>query len=191
MEFERKEKTKMKKMVVGGWCRVLGALCLVLGAGCLVPWAAVAEPSVEITKVKLADNGWTDKSGNLVASDDASNRDAARAHLGAPWRMMTKDEIDALIKNCKVKWMTLNGVNGYLVTGNTTGYEDKYIFLPAAGYGLSGDICGVGSYGHYWSSSPDGSYYAQCIDINSADLYEGQSSRFYGSPVRPVRGSAE
>ena len=338
----------MKKMVVGGWCRVLGALCLVLGAGCLVPWAAVAEPSVEITKVKLADardgtveyaynvsgdlegwnydlvvkvtsgdgeasavltnefvtagavttnvnvkallgkaypgvslfaklerhlggvqlwaggpyfaqcnvgasapeeygyyfwwgdtvgykrnasnngwvsadgksttiefskndgtanqtcdhettwlanHGWTDESGNLVVSDDASNRDAARAHLGYPWRMMTDAELQKL-KNtdyCTTEWAMQNGVYGCKVTGNTPGYMDKSIFLPAAGYGSSSSLNADGSNGYYWSSTPNSDHPFDAWRLFFIADGFGRSSygRYSGYPVRPVRGSAE
>ena len=137
----------------------------------------------------LADNGWIDKSGNLVATDDAAtNRDAARAHLGYPWRMMTKDEIDALIKNCKVKWMTLNGVSGCLVTGEGD-FSSKSIFLPAAGFGGSNYLGDDGSRGYYWSSSPYSvdPLDAWRLDFNADRFNRNINSRYYGHPVRPVR----
>ena len=145
-------------------------------------------------KTLLEDNGWIGEDGNLVVTDDAAtNRDAARAHLGYPWRMMTADEMQALVDNCTATWTQLNGVNGCLVTGNTEGYKDKSIFLPAAGCGGSGGLGDNGSYGHYWSSTPSTS--SDSFDPSSAwrlhfsanGFKRTSNFRYFGFPVRPVR----
>ena len=138
----------------------------------------------------LQSEGWIDKSGNLVVTDDAAtNRDAARAHLGYPWRMMTADEMDALLEKCTATWTQQNGVSGCLFTGNTEGYTDKSIFLPAAGYGYSSILSADGSLGYYWSSTPssDDTYCAWRLFCSAGVFISGIGKRYEGYPVRPVR----
>ena len=110
--------------------------------------------------------------------------DVAHVKWGGSWRMPTKAEQDELSNNCTWTWTTLNGVNGYTVTGP----NGNSIFLPAAGY-----LCGCGailflsgSYGKYWSSS----LYGSCsLDACRLD-FDGwrSSSRYCGHSVRPVSG---
>lgn len=75
------------------------------------------------------------------------------------WRLPTKEEFMELIQKCEKKWITQNGVKGFLFTatnGNT-------IFIPAAGgngcleteLGRLADIDGENVYGHYWSGSAE------------------------------------
>ena len=58
---------------------------------------------------------------NLGAVDDKMvldlEDDAAYRHWGGEWRMPTIAEFKELRDNCKWNWTTLNGVNGYEVTG--------------------------------------------------------------------------
>ena len=99
--------------------------------------------------------GYVNANGNLVTAHDA-----ARAHLGAPWRMPTRDEIQALVGNCTATWTNNwngTGVNGRLVTGNGA-YASKSIFLPATGYGQYHADLVHGPDGDYWSSTPDLGY---------------------------------
>ena len=133
---------------------------------------------------QLRSEGYIDATGNLVTA-----RDAATAHLGAPWRMPTYAEYDALINNCTTTWITRNGVAGQLVTGKGA-YVTKSIFLPAAGYGYGSRLCNLGSDGYYWSSTPcsSDSYTAWQPYFGLAFFYWRQCYRSDGLPVRPVRG---
>jgi len=140
----------------------------------------------------LKNQGWIDTTTCELKPD----HDAATKHLGAPWRMPTSDEIQALVDYCSTTW-TVNwngtGVAGYVVTGKGT-YASKSIFLPVAGYGNNADLSHPGSYGYYWSSTPnsDFSNYACFLYFSSSDLYRADSrNRYLGQPVRPVRGSAQ
>ncbi len=111
--------------------------------------------------------------------------DVAHVKWGGSWRMPTEDEIRELTDNCSWTWTSQNGVNGYVVTSNSSGNR---IFLPAAGYRWFESVYGRGSYGDYWSASlcEDDSYYAcelyfisYCWDWDC--VYRG-----YGWSVRPV-----
>ena len=130
---------------------------------------------------------YIDSTGNLVAAHDA-----ATAHLGAPWRMPTDAEFSALINNCDTEWTSRNGVSGRLVKGRGA-YASKSIFLPAAGYGLDSGLLNLGSYGRYWSSSPDSdtSDDAWTLRFRSGSFYRDYSGRYRGRSVRPVRGFAK
>jgi hypothetical protein len=140
-------------------------------------------PTYEKENAELFSAGYIDSTTNLVAAHDA-----ATAHLGAPWRMPTSAEIEALVSNCTTMWITTNGVNGRLVTGQGA-YANRSIFLPAAGYGSGSNFYDPGSYGDSWASTPnpDFSYNAWRLYFNSSNFRQGDYSRYLGQPVRPVR----
>ena len=136
----------------------------------------------------LRSAGYIDSTGNLVAAHDA-----ATAHRGAPWRMPTKAEFDALVSKCNTKWTTTNGVRGRLVTGKGS-YANRGIFLPAAGRGLNSNLKYAGSDGFCWSSTPDlgNPDGARYLDFSANYFYQDKVGyRYSGQSVRPVRGFAE
>ena len=107
---------------------------------------------------------------------------------GDKWRMPTDEEFRELIENCNWTWTTQNGINGYMVTGKRSGYENQSIFLPLAGCRLESNLYGADSFGCYWSSMLNSSnpYFAQYLYFNSSKLLLYNYSRFYGRSVRPV-----
>ena len=117
--------------------------------------------------------------------------DAAHVNWGGSWRMPTNEWWE-LRDNCTWTWTTQNGINGYKVTSNKTGYTDKFIFLPAAGFRSGSGLYDVGSNGiFYWSSSLFGDYSnrAWYLSFDSGPLgFQGFSPgfRFFGGSVRPV-----
>ncbi|MCQ2144961.1 MAG: choice-of-anchor D domain-containing protein [Bacteroidales bacterium] len=117
--------------------------------------------------------------------------DAARAALGGNWRMPTDAEWTELRENCTWTW-TINyngtGVAGRIVTSNKTGYTDKSIFLPAAGFRHYDNLYYAGSYGAYWSSSlyTGGPYSAWDVFFYSDEVYGDLADRPHGPSVRPV-----
>ena len=135
----------------------------------------------------LQSAGYIDSTGNLVPAHDA-----AHVHWGGDWRMPTDAEMSALISNCTTKWITTNGVSGRLVTGKGA-YEDRSIFLPAAGDGGGSSLGYTGSYGYYWSSTPYSGYSGRAwyLYFHSGDFYGNNNYRYSGQSVRPVRGFAQ
>ena len=128
----------------------------------------------------LNEAGYTDESGNLVAAYDA-----ATVKLGAPWRIPTQAEWQALVDNCTREWTTVNNVSGWRVTGKDA-YNGNSIFLPVAGFGLYSDL--TTGRGHIWSAtaSSSSSSTAYCISISSSSFSVTSPARNCGVPIRPV-----
>ena len=130
-----------------------------------------------------SDHGTVDNKTTLEPGDDV-----ATVKWGGSWRMPTRAEQDELRDNCTWTWTTLNGVNGYRVTGP----NGNSIFLPAAGYRFGTEVDDRGSSGYYWSStlrSDYGSYYSSyaCyLDFDSRINGWDGNYRYNGRTVRPV-----
>ena len=124
-------------------------------------------------------DGTIDNKTTLEPEDDV-----AHVQWGGSWRMPTKAEQDELRNNCTWNWTTLNGVNGYRITG----LNGNSIFLPAAGYRDGVEVYSQGYCGHYWSSSlsSDGSYHACGLALVSSGYDWDSGLRYFGQSVRPV-----
>ena len=144
---------------------------------------------------------WYGSSSTLTKYGTVDNKtvldpedDVAHVKWGGDWRMPTKAEQDELRNNCTWTWYSsgnseFGGVAGYKVTSTKSGYTNRFIFLPAAGYRYDTYLYDVGSNGDYWSSSlntvlPD---YAWFLYFNSDYLgANSYSYRRFGRSVRPV-----
>ena len=135
------------------------------------------------TNSRYGYNGFTDNKTVLDPEDDA-----AHVNWGGNWRMPTKEEWYELLNNCTWTWTTLNGVNGYKVQSQKSGYTDNWIFLPAAGVHYDLYLDDVGYVGFYWSSSLDKDYpyCAYPLYFTSSDVNRDYYPRYYGQSVRPV-----
>ncbi len=126
--------------------------------------------------------GTVDNKTTLEPADDV-----ATVKCGGSWRMPTLDELKELINKCKCEWTTLNGVNGYRVTG----LNGNSIFLPAAGYRRGSEVYLQGSHGGYWSSSLS-SFYSDFADglnfffAGDNFIWDTIHDRYIGQSVRPV-----
>lgn len=110
--------------------------------------------------------------------------DAARQAWGGQWRLPTRSEIADLTSKCTWEAETLNGVNGYRVTGT----NGNSIFLPAAGYQDGTERKEVGTGGFYWSGSLNRSMTSSAYNINFRGYdAEWTASRAYGFSVRAVK----
>ena len=77
---------------------------------------------------------------------------------GSPWRMPTTAEAQTMQSKCKVSGVGTdsNGQPYVVISGNTTGYTDKSIKIPLAGYGNGKAVSDGnrwGTYGKYWTSN--------------------------------------
>ncbi len=137
---------------------------------------------IENTLTKYCTNsyyGTVDNKTTLEPCDDV-----ATVEWGKMWRMPTLAEQDELRNNCTWEWTTLNGVNGWRVTGPS----GNSIFLPAAGFRSGSEVSFQGTYGLYWLStlSSGDSNNASYLYFDSIESYSGRRNRYHGHPVRPV-----
>ena len=120
-----------------------------------------------------------DSYDNLEPEDDV-----AHVKWGGGWRIPTKAEQTELRTQCTWRQTSLNGVNGYRLTGP----NGNSIFLPAAGYRCDTDVECVNSEGFYWSSSLSGDYrnanYIMFCIYNQSHSFD--PNRRIGYSVRPV-----
>ena len=137
-----------------------------------------------------AEQGVPAEYGALYTFDNATNE---VAKLGAGWRVPSEEELKMLAgkndgdKVCSNVWTTCNGVAGRRFFGMTSGYEDKSVFLPAAGYNRGGSRLSAGVEGYFWSSvekDGDNAWYLYFKEGN-ASVYSNVRSR--GMSVRAVR----
>lgn len=113
--------------------------------------------------------------------------DIAHAKLGGNWRMPSKAEIEELVNNSSYIWTALNDIDGYLITSNKPGFEDRSVFFPGAGC-KSGD--NYGDYGscYYWSSSVYKTADSHAYSLEYTAFYgrEYTRERNIGLTIRPV-----
>ncbi len=96
-------------------------------------------------------------------------------------KLPTKEQLEELKVYCAWEWQN-NG--GYKVTGT----NGNSIVLPAAGYrDCDGNLGGVGSYSHYWSSTSYNSDCAWFLGIHSGGVDVDWLDRCHGYPVRLVQ----
>lgn len=95
-------------------------------------------------------------------------------------KLPTKEQLEELKNECEWTWTG----NGYKVTGP----NGEFIMLPAAGFRLcDGDVADVGTYGDYWSSTPNDSDDAWNLYFNSSEVNMGNYRRCNGQSVRLVQ----
>lgn len=109
--------------------------------------------------------------------------DDVASSLGANWRTPTYEEIQELSDKCQWTVETLNGVNGYRVTGPS----GAAIFLPFAGERHNGELTDVGTNGTIWSSTIPYSSIAWSLTFDpyfKSRIFE--CDRCEGYSIRPV-----
>ena len=112
-----------------------------------------------------------------------ANYDVATAMFGKSWKTPTKEDFEELINHCTWVWTTVNGVNGYEVTGP----NGNSIFLPATGYRDGRDV-NDGDSGEYWSSTPHKeTEYSYYLFYAGGNYYTFYNCRYVGRCVRPVK----
>ena len=123
--------------------------------------------------------GTVDNKTTLEPEDDV-----AHVQWGGSWRMPTRAEQDELRNNCTWEWTSLNGVNGYCVTGP----NGNSIFLPAAGCRYGTEVRFQGSDGGYLSSSLSNYHSYDAYNLHFGRSYYDwfYYYRYSGHSVRPV-----
>lgn len=134
--------------------------------------------------------------GNIQVTQEF---DAARANLGAPWRMPTQAEYIELFANIRYinsdgseipasqtnKLVTINGVVGLYLESILNGAR---LFFSASGLGIGTSHDSNGSYGGYWSSTVITGRNARFFYFNSGRIStNGNDYRFRGLALRAVQ----
>jgi uncharacterized protein (TIGR02145 family) len=110
--------------------------------------------------------------------------------VNTSWRIPTKAQFDALIYSSntetfwKTDWTNLGTTKGgMLITSKVNGIS---LFFAAAGGYSSGTLYVLGTYGNYWSSTPN-SDEAYRLVFDSGSIVTGSKPRNVGYSVRPVK----
>lgn len=114
---------------------------------------------------------------------DNPKYDAARANWGEGWQLPSSADFAELNKECIWQYMTIDGHNGYKITGP----NGNLVFLPMAGYIEETYKSQVGTGGFYWTGD-------FCDDTRSImfDFHKSShdgiiwSNRQNGKSIRPV-----
>ena len=139
--------------------------------------------------------------GNTLTGNIAVGEafDAARANLGAPWRMPTNGEFAELFNNIRYinadgtpidsaqtnKLVTVNGVVGLYLESTINGAR---LFFSCSGYGHGRSWDDRGSDGNYWSSTWGSARGARGLYFDSGGVSpQDYGSRYYGCAVRSVQ----
>jgi hypothetical protein len=143
--------------------------------------------------------------GAALTANFGPSFDAARRHLGAPWRMPSTEEFKELFDNCDFidadgnlvtestsvagtaadKRITMNGIVGLRLRSKING---NVIFFPASGGGNGTSWNSRGAYGYYWSSSWNSARNARNLVFYSGGVGpQVTNNRCLGFAVRPVQ----
>lgn len=164
----------------------------------LFGWGAANPNNTSTTDSQYTWSEWGENT-NLVSA------------LGSGWRTLTSAEWTYLFNTRTVNGGTGSG-KSYTLGQSVSGklgvvlYPDNYtgsvyagsdwstfeaagcVFLPAAGYRSGSSVYGVGSFGLYWSSTPNGTNYACYLDFYSSSVFPASfNDRCYGYSVRLVQ----
>ena len=139
--------------------------------------------------------------GNTLTGNIAVGEafDAARANLGAPWRMPTNGEFAELFSNIRYikadgtpidsaqtnKLVTVNGVVGLYLESTINGAR---LFFSCSGNGNGRSWDNRGSFGYYWSSTWGSARLARSLSFYSGGVYpQSNYYRYLGFALRPVQ----
>lgn len=145
------------------------------------------------------DGPYASTPGAALTANIAPSQDAARANLGAPWRMPTTEEFAELFANIVYidsngdeipstttdKRTTVNGITGLLLKSTINA---KTLFFPCSGNGYGSSWYNRGSSGYCWSSSLSSAAHGRCLYFGSGGVSpQNYNARFGGFAVRPVQ----
>ena len=88
----------------------------------------------------------------------------------------------------RTTYKSYNNTNSRINSGLPSAADaNKYFYLPALSYYISGQLIYVGIHGRYWSSSayPWNSYHAYCLAFGDGYVNVNHASRNAGSRVEP------
>ena len=141
----------------------------------------------ERTLTKYCTNNYYGTVDNKTTLD--TEDDAVSQVMGDGWRMPTQTELQELLNYTDHTWVdnfNSSGVSGYKFTSRTD--ENKYLFIPAAGYCVNSMVGRIGLYGFMWSSSLNSSRNnsAWYMYFVSGVCTVSYINRSYGGSIRGV-----
>lgn len=122
-------------------------------------------------------------------------KDPARVNIGDGWRMPKAAELKMLVNadrsgKTTIKWTTVNGVNGLLISGRGE-YKDRSIFLPAAGNATETTHVRAGVRGNYWSVEQaymrGDSLLAHYLAFSEDEVGMNKAHAWLGFSIRPLK----
>ena len=127
--------------------------------------------------------GDVDNRITLLPDDDVAN-----VRLGGKCRIPTKREWLELMAECNWKKTSIDDIEGYIITSKKEGFEDRSIFLPAAGCCDTNYLTNSGINGYYWFSVlyENNPTLAYILRFDSKNVKWSLSSRRKGLSIRPV-----
>jgi membrane protein involved in colicin uptake len=160
-------------------------------------WGGVNEQEPYYDGQPYGDTPGNTLTGNIAVGEDF---DAARANLGAPWRMPTNTEFGELFANIIYidangdevdttntdKRVSVNGVMGLYIQSKLNGAR---LFFSCSGYGYGRSWSNRGSRGNYWSSAWLSARNARSLNFHSGGVNPqfNDNGRYYGFALRPVQ----
>jgi hypothetical protein len=159
-------------------------------------WGGVNESEPYYDGQPYGDTPGNTLTGNIAVGEDF---DAARANLGAPWRMPTNGEYGELFANIIYidangdevdttktdKRVSVNGVLGLYIQSKINGAR---LFFSCSGVGYGRSWYVRGSLGYYWSSTWHSARYARYLYFFSGGVNpQGYDVRCNGFALRPVQ----
>ena len=159
-------------------------------------WGGVNEQEPYYEGQPYGDTPGNTLTGNIAVGEDF---DAARANLGAPWRMPTSGEYNELFANIIYidangdevdttktdKRVTVNGVMGLYLESKINGAR---LFFSCSGNGNGRSWSNRGARGDYWSSTWFSARYARSLNFSSGGVSPQNSiNRYVGRALRPVQ----
>lgn len=103
---------------------------------------------------------------------------------GSDWGAPTISEYAELVNYCTWTWTSQGGVNGYRIQGR----NNNEMFLPAAGFQISGYPQMVGSGIYYWSETAGSGGFSYMLSGSSSSVntYSTYNASIMSAPVRPI-----
>ena len=143
----------------------------------------------ETTDKGVNDNNNTYKFYSTYPGDDIrlTDNDVAHMRLGETFSIPSYTEMNMLTDNCKWTWMSVNGINGYKITGK----NGNSIFMPAAGYRSGTGVSEYLSRGCYRTSMLVGdgekrNWYLNFSKSSKSIPTGGTVEPTWGMSIRPV-----
>lgn len=112
--------------------------------------------------------------------------DIATHKWGEGWRLPTKNECVELYNNCIWQEVIIDEVVCYKVTSKISGYTDRYIIIPHAGYNFVNTEADIYEDAVYWTGTLRSEDWIHLFVFNSKEYTDCFSGAAVGYPVRPV-----